>query len=153
MNKCLTVHVPQGAGKRAAPSTQERTESRLAFGRAAQIISRASLGVFLSGLSGTTESTPLVLAAFRLLSAVVQWLRASPSRSARDQLTLAKADGHAYEVAGVSDLGRGLVQAEPVRNHQQKTFRGAWTHTESGARFERRRLMRMHHAIRSEDSR
>ena len=153
MNKCLTVHVPQEVGKRAAPSTQQPTESRLAFGRAAQILSRASLGVFLSGLSGTTESTLPVLAAFRLLGAVVQWLRASPRRSARDQLTLAKSDGHAYKVADISDLGRGLVAAEPDRHHQPKTFRGAWTHTRFGARFEGKRLMRMHHAIRNDDSR
>jgi hypothetical protein len=122
MNKCLTVHVLQGAGKRAAPSTQGRTEVRLAFRRAAQNISRLSLGVFLSGLSGTTESTPLILTVFRLLGADVQWFRASPKPSARDQLLLARVDSHSHKVAGASDLGRGLAAAEPGRNRHRRSL-------------------------------
>lgn len=35
MNKCPTVHVPEGPGKRAAPNAQGRTEVRLAFRRTA----------------------------------------------------------------------------------------------------------------------
>lgn len=70
------------ADKRAAPSAQGRTEVRLAFRQTAQSISRLSLGVFLSGLSGTSESPPLVLMVFRLLGAVAQSFRALPKRRA-----------------------------------------------------------------------
>ena len=82
MNKCLAVHVPEEPGKRAAPNAQGRTEVRLAFRRTAQNISRLSQGFFLLGLSGTTESTPLVLMVFRLLGAVTQLFRALPKRPA-----------------------------------------------------------------------
>jgi hypothetical protein len=153
MNQCLTVHVPQGAGKRAAPIAQWRTEVRLAFRRAAQNISRLWLGVFLSGLSDTTESTPLILTLFRVLSAVARRFCASPNRSASDQLLLAKVDSHSHKVAGASDFGRGLVAAELGRNRHRRSFRGAWAQTKSGARFEIQRLMRMNHATPNEDSR
>src|ERR1035437_7841358 len=113
MNKCLTVHVPHGADKRAAPGAQRRAGVRLAFSQAAQNISRLSLGTFLAGLSGTTESTPLILMLFRVLSAVVQRFRASPKRSAGDQLLLARGDSHSHKVARASDPRSALVTTEP----------------------------------------
>jgi hypothetical protein len=153
MNKYLTVHVPQGAGKRAAPVAQRRAEVRLAFSQAAQNISRLSPGVFLSGLSGTAEATPLVLVLFRVFGAVAQWLRPSPKGSAKDQLLLHSAEGHSQGEAGPRDLGSASAIAEPSRNRHDTSFRGIWTQNKSGARFERKRLMRMTHRIPNEDSR
>ena len=152
MNKCLTVHVPPAADKRAAPGAQRRAGVRLAFGQTAQNISRLSLGTFLAGLSGTTESTPLILMLFRVLSAVVQRFRASPKRSAGDQLLLARGDSHSHKVARASDPRSALVTTEPGPDRRRRSLRGAWAQSKSDTRFERRRLMRMTHRIWNEDS-
>ena len=151
MNKCLTVHVPPGADKRAAPGAQRRAGVRLAFSQAAQNISRLSLGTFLAGLSGTTESTPLILMLFRVLGAVVQRFRASPKRSAGDQLLLARGDSHSHKVARASDPRSALVTTEPGPDRRRRSFRGAWAQSKSDTRFERRRLMRMTHRTWNED--
>jgi hypothetical protein len=152
MNKCLTVHVPPAADKRAAPGAQRRAGVRLAFGQTAQNISRLSLGTFLAGLSGTTESTPLILMLFRVLSAVVQRFRASPKRSAGDQLLLARGDSHSHKVARANDPRSALVTTEPGPDRRRRSLRGAWAQSKSDTRFERRRLMRMTHRIWNEDS-
>lgn len=153
MNKCLTVHVPQGAGKREGSSAQGRAEVRFAFRRTAQNIFRLSLGGFLSGLSVTAEATPLVLVLFRVLGAVAQWLRPSPKGPAKDQLLLHSAEGHAQGEAWANDLGSASAIAEPSRNRHDTSFRGIWAQSKSGACFERRRLMRMTHRIPDEHSR
>jgi hypothetical protein len=152
MNKCLTVHVPSGAEQRAAPGAQNRAGVRLAFSPAAQSISRLSLGTFLAGLSGTTESTPLNLTLFRVLSAVVQRFRASPKHPAGDRLLLVRGDSYSREVARASDPRSALVTTEPGPDRRRRSLRGAWAQSESDHRFERRRLMRMTHQTPNEDS-
>ena len=149
MNNCLTVQVTQGPGNRAAPSAQSHTGLRLAFWRTAQNISRLSLGVFFSGLSGTTESTPLIWMGFRLFGAVVQLFRALPKRSAMDRLFLHRLDGHSQGQAGARNFGSAVAIAEPSRDRHDRSFLDMWVQSESGARFERKRLIRMSHQLPS----
>jgi|ERR1035441_8263629 hypothetical protein len=124
MNKCLTVQVTQGPGNRAGTSAQSRAGLRLAFWRTAQNISRLSLGVFLSGLAGITESTPLILMGFRLFGAVVQLFRGLPKRSAMNRLFLHRLNGHSQGQAGARDFGSAVVVAEPSRERHDRSFRG-----------------------------
>jgi hypothetical protein len=90
---------------------------------------------------------------FRVLGAVAHWFRLVPDRSAKDQLLLLSAERRSPGQAGASDLGSASAITEPSRNCQAGSFRGVWAQSKSGARFERRRLMRVTHRIPDEYSR
>jgi hypothetical protein len=153
MSKCLSVHVPQGPCKATGLSTPGYAALGLVLGRTAEGNVRLSRAHGHTAPRGTGESAPLILALFRALSAVAQWFRAFAERSDRDLMLHDRLDSHLQGVAVASDLGSASVIAAPSRDRQRRSFRGVWTHTKSGACFERRRLMRMTHAIRNVDSR
>jgi hypothetical protein len=145
MIKYLSVHVPQGHGKSSSLSASGYTAMGLALGRTAQDSARLSRAHDRAGRRVTEKSAPLILMLFRALRTVVQWFRAFPRSSGRDPLLHDKLVSHLQSVAVTSDLGSARVTAKPGRDRQRRGFRGVWTHTKSGARFERRRLMRMTH--------
>jgi hypothetical protein len=53
-----------------------------------------------------------------------------------------KAEGRLPGVTRASDLGTALAIAE-ARKGQDRSFHGIWAQSEPGARFERKRLIRM----------
>jgi hypothetical protein len=145
MSKCLSVHIPQGSGKSSGLSASGCTAVGLALGRTAQDSARLSRAHGRTGRRGTEESAPLILTLFRALSTVVQWFRALPKSSDGDLLLHDRLESHLQSVAVASDLGSALVTTVPGRDRHRQSFRGAWAQTKSGARFERKRLMRMTH--------
>jgi hypothetical protein len=153
MNKCLMVYVPPGIGKRAAPSAPGRSEVRLALRLAAQNATRFSRGGFRSGLSGTPVPTALIWRAFRLVAAVMQLFWALPRRPAIGRLVLHSSSGDSQGRLMASGSSRALATVEPGRNRHDRSFRGMWAQSKTGARFERKRLMRMNHRLPDEDGR
>ncbi len=119
----------------------------MSLSRTYRSVSRLSLGLFLLGLFGTTESTPLTMLVFRLLGAVVQSFQALAKRLAKDQLFLHKSDGHPQGQAETSDRGGALAMTEPSSNRPGSNFRGIWVQGKPGARFQKKRLMRMNHRL------
>jgi hypothetical protein len=146
MSKCLSVLVPLGPGKPPGLLVPAHAHLGSASRRTAKDSPRRPQAQDRLGRGAAREPTPLRLAFLRVLGIVSRSSRVSPITSSRVQLLTERVDSHLQSATDASDLG-APISADPV------TFRGAWTHTESRARFERRRLMRMHHAIRSEDSR
>lgn len=153
MSKCLSVPVPLGPGKPPGLMVHTHAHVPSASRQTAQGAPRRSQARDHLGRGGTGATAPLMGTLLRVFGRLAGSLRALPKASVKAQLLPEKFDSHSQRVADASDLGRAPTPAEPVRNHQRNTFRGAWTHTKSGARFERRRLMRMHHGVRREDSR
>ena len=60
----------------------------------------------------------------------------------RDGSQFAELDA-ALGVAGASDLGSAVAIAEQSRKRHVRNFHGIWAQSEPGARFERKRLIRM----------
>ena len=153
MNKCLMVYVPPGIGKQAASSAPRRTEVRLALGFTAQNTTRSPHGGVRSGLNGTSVPTALIWRVFRLVAAVVQLYWALRRRPAIGRLVLHSSSSDSQRRAMVSGSGRALATVEPSRNRPDRSFRGMWAQSKTGARFERKRLMRMNHRLPDEDGR
>jgi hypothetical protein len=61
------------------------------------------------------------------------------------------ADGRPPGAGGPSDLASVEAEGEPSRKRQERTFSGIWGQSQSGARFKRKRLMRMTHQIANGD--
>ena len=137
MSKCLSVPVPLGPGKPLGLLVRAHAHVGLVSRRTAQDGPRRSQAQDRMGRGGS--------GLLRVLGIVLRSPRVSPIASGKVQLLPERLGTPSQCVPDASDFGSAPVRAEPVRNHQRETFRGAWTHTESGARFERRRLMRMTH--------
>ena len=145
MNNCLPLPIPGSHCKPLGRSAQGHTEAGRVCRQTAQSVSPLSLGCSVSSLHRPAEAKPVVLMLFRVLGAVAQWFRFSPKGSAKDQLLPHKAEGHSQGEAWANDLGSASAIAEPSRNRRDRSFRGIWAQSKSGACFERRRLMRMTH--------
>lgn len=153
MNNCLPLSIPGSPCKPLGRSAQGHTEAGRVCRQTAQSVSPLSLGCSVSILRRPAESKPVVLMLFRVLGAVAQWFRFLARGSARDQLLPHIAKGHSQGEAWAKDLGSASAIAEPSRDRHDRSFRGIWAQSKSGARFERRRLMRMSHRIPREHSR
>jgi hypothetical protein len=153
MNNCLPLPIPGSHCKPLGRSAQGHTEAGRVCRKTAQSVVPLSLGCSVSILRCPAEAKSVFLVLFRVLGAVAQWLRPSPKGPAKDQLLLHSAEGHSQGEAWANDLGSASAIAEPSRNRHDTSFRGIWAQSKSGARFERRRLMRMTHRIPDEHSR
>ena len=145
MSKCLSVSVPLGPGKPPGLLVPARGHVGSPLRRTAREAARLSQAQERTGRGGAGESVPLMGTLPRVLGIAVRSLRLLSRPSGRVQFLLERLGSPLQRGADASDLGRSPITAEPVRNPLHKTFRGTWTHTKSGARFERKRLMRMTH--------
>jgi hypothetical protein len=153
MNNCLPLPIPGSPCKPLGRGAQRHTEAKRGCRKTAQSVAPLSLGCSVSILRRPAEAKPVFLMLFRVLGAVAHWFRLVPERSAKDQLLLLSAERRSPGEAGASDLGSASAITEPSRNWQAGSFRGIWAQSKSGARFERRRLMRVTHRIPDDYSR
>jgi hypothetical protein len=146
MNKCLSVSVPQGPCNSSGLLLSVRAHAGSALRRTAQEVPRLAQARDRTGRVGAGELAPLIRTLLRVLDAAVKSFQALPKGSGRAQLLPGRLDSPLQSVADAGDFGSSAqVTREPVRNRHSGSFRGVWTHTKSGARFERKRLMRMTH--------
>jgi hypothetical protein len=145
MNKCLSVSVPQGPCNSSGLLLSVRAHAGSALRRTDREVPRLAQPRDRTGHVGAGELAPLIRTLHRVLDAAMKSFQALPRGSARVQLLPGRLDSPLQSVADAGDFGSAQVTREPVRNRHSGSFRGVWTHTKSGARFERKRLMRMTH--------
>jgi len=99
-----------------------------------------STGIFLFGLSGTTESTPVCLILLRMIFSTMHFLRRFARTALKNQRRVASRKLAGIRANSINPAGR-----RPIRCQDQESFRGSWQTPQTGAAFKSRRLMRMTH--------
>ena len=141
MSEFLPVRISREPCRLAGQSAQWRSVDGLFFRRNPRKRPGLSWAAIFVSLSGTTDSTPLIVVLIRLLGAVVQSFLTLPKRSHKN-----RSFPHGLNASGAPAARfdrRALGRVESIGRHSALTFRGTWRQTKPGDRFDKRRLLRM----------
>ena len=114
------------------------------FAVTAATLRRLMASVYLLGISGTTESTPLPSILLRLLFSVGLLFRPAP-KNVLKRGCQGKVNSPPLTASAADDMT--VSHPQRVSGTRGGSFRGVWTSPRTGARFERKRLMRMNHRL------